>query len=181
MRLSTDLDSKDLELLKILQENGRASLGSLGEQVGLSSPAVTERLRKLEERGILRGFYAQLNPDKLALDITAFIQVRVDSSTHYPDFIEQVATHNEVMECHAITGDASHLLKIRTRNTETLEKLLGEIQRWPGVTGTRTNLVLSTHKESSALPTVYAEEVVATSRASRKKQSDTGTRATNQT
>ncbi|MBS1913946.1 MAG: Lrp/AsnC family transcriptional regulator [Bacteroidetes bacterium] len=170
MRLSTDLDGIDLQLLKALQENGRAQIGTLAEIVALSPPAVTERLRKLEERGIIRGFTAQLAPSALALDITGFILVRVDSSTHYPKFLARATANPEVMECHAITGDASHLLKIRTRNTSTLETLLAEIQRWPGVIGTRTSLVLSTHKESCELPFSHVEEVIAESRQARRKE-----------
>jgi len=167
MRLSTDLDSIDLELLRILQTNGRISQGALAEQVGLSSPAVAERLRKLEDRGIIRGFHAKLDPRFLALDITAFIEVRVDSSTHFPKFLAKAVAHEEIMECHAITGDGSHLIKIRTKNTATLEALLAEIQRWPGVVKTRTSLVLSTHKETLALPLAHADEVVSESRRER--------------
>ena len=169
MRLSTDLDSKDLDLLKLLQEQGRASLNSLAEAVGLSSPAVAERLRKLEERKVILQVSAQLAPDPLALDSTAFMQVRVDSSTHYPKFLAKASAHDEVMECHAVTGDASHLLKIRTKNTATLERLLGEIQRWPGVIGTRTNLVLSTHKESTALTLTHAREIIEEAKSARQK------------
>lgn len=160
MRFLTDLDSIDIQILKALQQNGRIQLGALAETAQLSAPAVAERLRKLEERGVILGFTAQISPAPLALDITAFIQVRVDSSTHYPRFLAKATAHEEVMECHAITGDASHLLKIRTRNTGTLEALLGEIQRWPGVIGTRTSLVLSTHKEALALPFRHLEEIV---------------------
>lgn len=170
VRLSTDLDSIDLLILKALQANGRAQLGTIAEAVALSAPAVAERLRKLEERGVILGFTARLAPAPLALDITAFIMVRVDSSTHYPKFLAKATTHEEVMECHAITGDASHILKIRTRNTGTLETLLGEIQRWPGVIGTRTNLVLSTHKESFALPCSHLEEIIAGGKVGKKKE-----------
>lgn len=169
MRISTDLDSIDIQILKALQQNGRIQLGAIAEGVSLSAPAVAERLRKLEERGVVVGFTAQLSASQLALDITAFIMVRVDSSTHYPKFLAKAAAHEEVMECHAITGDASHILKIRTRNTSTLESLLGEIQRWPGVIGTRTNFVLSTHKESFALPFSHLEEIIAEGRSARKK------------
>lgn len=169
MRILTDLDAIDIQILKVLQGNGRTQLGTLADAVQLSAPAVAERLRKLEDRGIILGFTAQISPAPLALDITAFIQVRVDSSTHYPKFLAKVATHQEVMECHAITGDASHLLKIRTRNTSTLEALLAEIQRWPGVIGTRTSLVLSTHKETMALPFSHLEEIVAEAKGSRRK------------
>ncbi len=169
MRLLTDLDAKDLEILKLLQEQGRTSLNSLAEAVGLSSPAVGERLRKLEEQGVILQVSARLAPDPLALDITAFIQVRVDSSTHYPKFLAKASADEEVLECHAITGDASHLLKIRTKNTGTLERLLGEIQRWPGVIGTRTNLVLSTHKESSAIPLIHARDIIEEAQSAKQK------------
>jgi Lrp/AsnC family leucine-responsive transcriptional regulator len=168
MRYSTDLDTTDLEILKLLQQNGRTTLGTLAEHVGLSSPAVAERMRKLEERGVIQGFSCHLSPGFLALDITAFIMVRVDSSTHYPKFLAKAIAHDEIMECHAVTGEGSHILKIRTRNTSTLEKLLAEIQRWPGVIGTRTSLVLSTHKETSALPFRHVEEIIAEARTQRE-------------
>lgn len=163
MKLSTDLDSKDLDILSALQENGRTSLGSIATRVGLSSPATAERIRKMEERKVIRGYSVHVSPAALALDITAIIQVRVDSSTHYPKFLKKATVHEEILECHAITGEASHLLKIRTRNTETLERLLGEIQSWPGVIASRTNLVLSTHKEENILPLLHAREVVSSS------------------
>jgi Lrp/AsnC family leucine-responsive transcriptional regulator len=169
MRISTDLDSIDIQILKALQANARTQIGTLAELVELSPPAVTERLRKLEERGVIRGFTTRIAPNALALDITAFIQVRVDSSTHYPKFLARATEHEAIMECHAITGDASHLLKIRTQNTATLEALLGEIQRWPGVIGTRTNLVLSTHKETLGLPFAHIETIIGEGKHGRKK------------
>lgn len=170
MRLSTDLDAKDIDILTCLQDNGRASLGSIAERVGLSSPAVAERLRKMEDRGVVAGFSAAISPEPLALDIAAIIHVRVDSSTHYAKFLSKVSASEEVLECHAITGEASHIMKVRTKNTSTLERLLAEIQRWPGVIGTRTSLVLSTHKETSALPLTYAREIVGETRGGRDKQ-----------
>lgn len=170
MRLSTDLDATDLDILRLLQKQGRIHLGTLAETVGLSSPAVAERIRKLEERGIIEGYGATIDPRHLGLDIAGFIMVRVDSSANYPGFLKKAIAHEEVMECHAITGEASHILKIRTRNTETLESLLGEIQRWPGVIGTRTNLVLSSHKETLVLPYRHADAVVAESRAPRESK-----------
>lgn len=170
MRLSTDLDPIDLRILDILQGNGRTQMGALAEMVGLSAPAVTERVRKLEERGVIVGFTAQLSPLPLGLDIAAFIMVRVDSSRHYPGFTTRVTDHPEILECHAITGDASHLLKIRTRNTTTLEALLAEIQKWPGVIGTRTSLVLSTHKENLRLHTGHLAGIIAQERSNSEKK-----------
>lgn len=146
------LDEVDLRLLSLLQENGRISQHELAKSVGLSAPAVAERLRKLEERGVLRGFRAVLDPRQLGLDITAFIFVGSSGSRYYEDFRERVLELPEVMECHSITGQGSHLLKIRVPNTHALEQLLAELQSWPGVQWTTTSIVLSTTKETSSVP-----------------------------
>lgn len=152
------LDEIDLQLLEQLQEHGRISQHDLALSVGLSSPAAGERLKKLEERGIIRYFTAVLDPKKLGRDVTAFITVGIDSSGHYPDFIERTRECAEVLECHAITGQGSHLLKVRTRNTTTLERLLAEIQAWPGVHWTQSSVVLSTGKETAKLQLVSDAE-----------------------
>ncbi len=142
------LDVIDTQILDILQDNGRTKRNVLAERVGLSLPAVSDRLQKLETAGYINGYSAILNYKKLGMDITAFIVVIVDSSKHYHAFVERANSTDEILECHAITGEGSHLLKIRTHNTSTLEKLLAKIQSWTGVTGTRTSLVLSSPKET---------------------------------
>ena len=143
------LDKIDCELLSILQQEGRTKRNELAEKVGLSLPAVSERLRKLEEEGIIQGYYTRLDHRRLGKDITAFVVVTVDSSKHFPGFLEHILKLDDIQECHAITGDGTHLLKVRTENTEGLEILLSKIQSWQGVQKTSTNLVLSTHKEST--------------------------------
>ncbi len=135
----------------MLQENGRTSQHDLAVAVGLSSPAVGERLRKLEERGIIRRFAAVLDPKLLGRDVTAFLAVGIAGSSYYEEFRERVLAHPEVLECHSITGQGSHLLKVRTDSTSGLEGLLAEIQSWPGVQWTNTSIVLSTIKETAAL------------------------------
>ena len=105
-------------------------------------------MKKLEEGGVVLGYHATLDSKKLGRDITAFIFVTVDSSKHFNQFIEHAAGVDDILECHAITGEGSHLLKVRTTNTAALEKLLAKIQAWSGVISTRTNLVLSTTKET---------------------------------
>jgi Lrp/AsnC family leucine-responsive transcriptional regulator len=140
-------DELDLKILDILQHHGRTRRNDLAEQIGLSLPSASERMKKLEDAGFIEGYYARLSAKKLGKDITAFIMVTVDSSKHYHSFVDHAGTTDEIMECHAITGDGSHLLKIRTENTTTLERLLAKIQSWTGVTGTRTHLVLSSSKE----------------------------------
>ena len=142
------VDEIDVKLIEMLQRNGRTRRNDLATAVDLSLPSASERLRKLEEAGYITGYVATVNPKKLGKDITAYVFVRVDTSKHYSSFVEHASALDEILECHAVTGDGSHLLKIRTENTTTLEKLLAKIQSWTGVSGTRTNLVLSSAKES---------------------------------
>jgi Lrp/AsnC family transcriptional regulator, leucine-responsive regulatory protein len=151
------LDDTDVQILNHLQDNGRAQRNKLAEMVGLSVPSVSERMRKLEEKHMIEGYHAILNPKAFNLDITAFIFVEVDGSGRYPEFVKRAAEDKEVLECHSITGDGSHILKIRTKNTETFERLLSRIQTWEGVKKTRSNVVLSSYKETRRIhiePTV---------------------------
>ena len=146
------LDRIDTQLLALLQENGRISQHDLAKAVGLSAPAVAERLRKLEDRGIIRQFTAILDAKKLGWDITAFIFVGISGSKFFAEFRQRVEDTPQVVECHSITGQGSHLLKIRAENTAALESLLAEIQAWQGVQWTTTSIVLSTLKESCGTP-----------------------------
>lgn len=141
-------DAIDATILDILQRNGRTKRNELADKVGLSLPATSERLRKLEENGVIEGYAAKLDHKALGKDITAFVIVTVDSSKHFASLVEHAMSSDEVLECHAVTGDGTHLLKVRTENTASLEKLLGKVQAWQGVVKTTTNLVLSTKKES---------------------------------
>ena len=142
------LDDIDVKILETLQRAGRTRRNDLAELVGLSLPSVSERLRKLEENGIITGYQATVDYRRLGNDITAFIVVSIDSSRHYSSFLDHAKGQDEILECHAITGEGTHVLKVRTQNTTSLEKLLSRIQAWTGVVSTRTNLVLSTSKET---------------------------------
>lgn len=146
------LDRIDLQLLELLQENGRVSQHDLARAVGLSAPSVADRLRKLEERGLIDQYTAVLNARALGLDITAFLFVGISGSRFYAEFRARADELREVQECHSVTGQGSHLLKVRVRDTGALEELLAEIQSWPGVQWTQTSIVLSTVKESPRLP-----------------------------
>ncbi len=152
------LDQIDLKILNILQHEGRKKRNMLAEEVNLTTPSVSERLRKLEEQGVIRRYAAIVNPKKVGLDLTAFIFVISESSTHYGEIVERAMQEDEILECHSITGQGSHLLKVCTKNTGTLEKLLSRIQAWPGVKNTVTDVVLSSHKETTAVPLKYVKE-----------------------
>lgn len=150
--MNHQLDETDIKILNHLQKHGRAQRNTIAEIVHLSVPSVSERMRKLEERGLISNYNAILDHKLFNFDITAFIFVEVDSSDRYGNFVERITEHREVMECHSITGDGSHILKVRTKNTESLEKFLSLIQSWDGVSRTRSNIVLSTFKETRELP-----------------------------
>jgi Lrp/AsnC family leucine-responsive transcriptional regulator len=142
------LDLIDTRILHLLQTDGRVKRTEIAEAVGLSLPAVSERMRKLEERGVVAGYHAVLDAKRLGVDVAAFVRVAVDGSANYDAFVAAAAAMPEVQEVHAITGEGSHLLKVRVRNTSALEALLGALQRLPGVHGTQTSIVLSTPKET---------------------------------
>ncbi|WP_018126968.1 Lrp/AsnC family transcriptional regulator [Balneola vulgaris] len=158
--MSNLLDDIDIAILNHLQENGRAQRNKIAEMVGLSVPSVSERMRKLEEKGLISSYNAVLDAKAFHFDITAFIFVQVDGSENYPSFVEEAATEKEILECHSITGDGSHFLKVRTKNTSSFERLLSRIQSWKGVSKTRSNLVLSSFKETRSLPIEQATEII---------------------
>ncbi len=146
------IDEIDAKILHLLQERGRIKRSVVADEIGMSLPSTSDRIRKLEDRGVVTGYHAVLDPKRIGIDITAFVRVRVDGSSHYEEFVRQVAGEPEILELHSITGEGSHVLKLRTENTTSLERLLSRIQSWSGVTGTKTSIVLSTLKETRALP-----------------------------
>ncbi|KAA3614986.1 MAG: Lrp/AsnC family transcriptional regulator [Calditrichaeota bacterium] len=145
------IDKTDFQILNMLQQKGRMKRSVIAEHVGLTIPAVSERMRKMEESGVIRNYACIADARKLNLDMMAFVFIATESSKSYQIIIDQSEKEPEIQECHAITGGGSHLLKIRTVNTESLEKLLARIQSWKGVVNTTTDIVLSSPKETTAL------------------------------
>ncbi len=147
-------DDKDKQLLDLLQKNARMTVSDLAAEVGLSVPATAERIKKLVDNEFISDFRAILNPKQNGYDVTAFIQVAMSSSDYYDDLVHFADDNQEVLECHSITGEGSHILKVRTRNTSSLETLLSVIQKWPGVIKTNTMIVMSSFKENTYLPPI---------------------------
>ena len=117
----------------------------------MSAPAVMERVKKLEASGVIRGYQAVLDSKKVGKDITAFIGVSIGNQRDMEKFAQQMVGYPDVLECHHVTGEESFMLKVKSANTGSLEKLLGEIRSVEGVTRTVTRVVLSTAKEGQAL------------------------------
>ena len=145
------MDEKDKLILTLLQKDGRMTASEMAEKVDLSVPAVTERIRKLTEGGVLKDFRAVLDAKKVGYDVTAYILLDMSSSNSYGDMVQYAQDNDEVLECHSITGEGSHILKVRTHDTSSLESLLRNIQSWPGVIRTHTMIVMSTFKEATCL------------------------------
>lgn len=146
-RASSEYDATDRAILELLQENCKQPLAAIGEKVGLSAPAVVERIHKLEEAGVVLRYTAILDPRKLGRDITAFIGVSTDRPGAIDRVEAQVGAMDEVLECHHVTGGYTLMLKVKTRNTESLEQLIDGVRSLDGVSRTETMVVLSTHTE----------------------------------
>jgi len=110
-----------------------------------------ERVKKLEASGVIRGYQALVDGKKVGKDITAFIGVSIGNQGDMEKFAGQMMRYGDVLECHHVTGDESFILKVKSANTNALEKLLAEIRSVDGVTRTVTKVVLSTAKEGQAL------------------------------
>lgn len=117
------VDSLDEQILAALQANGRLTMKALAERVGLSSPAMIERVRRLEERGVIAGYRAVIAPVALGRPITALITATVTGGD-YEKFLELVESDPAVAEAHRITGDATHVVKVHVPDTDALEKLV---------------------------------------------------------
>jgi Lrp/AsnC family leucine-responsive transcriptional regulator len=146
------LDATDVAILRALQQDCKSPLARIGETVGLSAPSVSERIEKLEQSGVIRGYSAVLGSRELGLDVTAFIGVVVETPGSLEAFESTVTAIEGVQECHHVTGHHTILLKVKAPNTSTLETLISQIRSLPGVVRTETTVVLSTHTERSQLP-----------------------------
>ena len=145
------LDQVDRDILNILKVEGRSSASHIADSVSMSIPAVTDRIKKLQESGVIIGFTAVIDHRKVGLDISAFITVVSESSSHYSVVVRKANKTSEIVQCFTTTGNGSHVLLAVTENTTSLEKLLRIIQSWPGVMRTETQMILSSYKSISAL------------------------------
>ena len=153
------LDETDLLILELLQANARETQVEIAKAVGLAPSAVQERIRKLEARGTLRGYAAQIDPKALDLGLLAFVAVRSDAAGSESRIAESLSELPEVLEVHHVAGDDCYLIKVRARDAEHLGLLLRtRFSRIAGVRSTRTTIVLETVKETSRLPIARKEE-----------------------
>ena len=141
----------------------------IAAKVGLSQPAVADRVRKLEESGAIVRYVARVDPRAMGNDIRAFVGVRISHPRHHEPFARRILDLPEVLECHRVAGLDSYLLKVVTRDTESLDRLISDsLRRIAGVTRTHTTVVLSAVKEETRVPLQQQPETE--SRRRRKKE-----------
>lgn len=146
------LDTIDLQILEHLQTDAKTPQAVIAERVGLSTPAVNERIRKLETAGVVHSYVARLNPAAVGMEVSAFVEVYVEKASYESDFIARMQGVREVQEIHHVTGESSLILKVRTQSIESLRGLLIEvIGGSEGVRQTRTAIVLDTPKEETRI------------------------------
>jgi Lrp/AsnC family transcriptional regulator, leucine-responsive regulatory protein len=160
MAIDRKIDDIDIGILDILQNNARETQSEIARAVGLAPSAVLERIRKLEARGVIRGYAAQIDPRVLQQGMLAFVSVRSAESPGDDNVATSLAECPEVLEVHQVAGDDCYLIKVRARDAEHLGSLLRtKFGRIAGVTSTRTTIVLETVKETSRLHIHRPQEV----------------------
>jgi Lrp/AsnC family transcriptional regulator, leucine-responsive regulatory protein len=147
------IDSTDREILKILQQNARVSNAEIARQVRMAPSAILERIRKLEARGVIKGYEVRIDPEALGLNLLAYILVRTKEFGGELRTGEALASIEEVQEVHHIAGEDCYLVKARVRDARTLGRLLRErFASGGGISNTRTTIVLETLHETTRLP-----------------------------
>jgi len=149
------VDTIDRKVLNRLMTDGRASWAELGAHLGLSAPAAADRVRKLEQRGVIRRFAAVADPTLAGYPVLAFVFVTLLSQSKRKAFLAAVGRNASILECHHVAGDDDYLLKVRCTTMGELDELLSEdLKGRMGVARTRTTVVLGSAKETSALPSL---------------------------
>ena len=146
------LDEIDIKILKYLQKDGRETASKIAEKINLTVPTITERMKRLQESSVIKGFQAIIDPKSVSLDVSAVITVISSSSNNYTRVVDNAIDCPEIIQCFSTTGMGSLLLWVSTKNSQSLEELLRKIQSWPDVTRTETQVILSSYKNLLELP-----------------------------
>lgn len=148
---TSELDDLDLQLLDALQRNARSTFAELGAIVGLKAPAVHDRVKRLEGRGYVRGYSAQLDSRRLGLELSAMVSCFTAPDCGYDEFTKTLSQFPEVAEIHSVAGEESFVLKVMTRSTAHLDELLSRLKAVKGMGRTKTTIILSTPFERGGI------------------------------
>lgn len=145
------MDQIDIRILRCLTKDARMNASQIGSQVNLSVSAVIERMRKMEASGLIRGYTAVIDERLAGYDVQALISIRLEHPKYNQEFARQMQAHPRVMECFYITGDFDYQARVCAGSTEELTKVLQDIKQIPGVSLTRTYVVLDNIKQNTAV------------------------------
>lgn len=142
-----------MKIIQMLMENARVTWVDLASEIGLSAPATADRVHRLVEQGVITGYGAIIDPERVGCECAAFVAVTLERPEHRSSFLQRVQELKEIQECHHIAGDDDYLLKVRCRNTKDLDRVISmELKGLPGVIRTRTTIVMDTCKETHQVP-----------------------------
>lgn len=152
--MAVAIDAIDRQILRLLRQDGRMAHSAIAKEVGLSGPAVHDRVRKLEQRGVIASYTAVLDPELLDRSDMAFVMVTLSEGNEFASdepIVARICEEPDVLEFHRIAGEDCYLIKIRTATSKDLEQLLRRIRSIRGVARTRTTIVLSTELEKPTI------------------------------
>jgi len=152
-----EIDELDVKLLAALQHNARSTYAELGDLVGLKASSVHDRVKRLEARGYVRKYAAQLDGQLLGLGLTAFVSCFTSADTGYEEFTEAVKQLPEVCEVHSVAGEETYFLKVMTRSTAHLDDFLTRLKQIRGLVRSKTMIVLSTPFERGGIALSIAQ------------------------
>ncbi len=149
--MAQNLDRTDREILRILHKKGRLSMVELAKQVHLTTSPCSDRVKRLEKEGFIKGYHAEISAEKLGLDVQVFIHIRLDQSSFsiFDKFAKAVNLMPEIEECYSLSGDFDAMIKIRVKNMKTYQVFMSQkLGTLPGVIQTRSEVVIGDHKDS---------------------------------
>jgi Lrp/AsnC family transcriptional regulator, leucine-responsive regulatory protein len=159
MRGPMAIDDIDLRILDMLQRNGKLSQAKIAGAVGLTTPSVNERIKKMERHGMIKGFVALLDHEKMGLPITAYVDVALEHPRFEKSFVDDLERLLAVQECHYLAGDFAYRLKVKAATPAGLADFIQHrLLAMRGVSRARTRISLSSKKESTLLPLVEEPE-----------------------
>ena len=157
MQANIQTDEMDARIISALGADGRRSYGDVGAEVGLSTAAVHERVKKLVDKGVIRRFSISVDPDKVGLTFTAFVAIRNDGGIHCRDVAPRLRAMPQVEELHSVAGEYDFLAKVRTTHARALEDVIYEIKAIAGVARTTSTVVLNTEFEDRPLDLAWMQ------------------------
>ncbi len=145
------MDKLDVKILKALKKNARLTSSAISEEIGLSVSAVIERMKKMENTGLIKGYTVDIDQNIMGNNMVALMEVCLKHPDYYDGFVELVKKNNSIAACYYQTGEFDFVLRIVTDSTEGLDEVYKDVKGYEGVEKTETHIVLRTLKEEMAL------------------------------